>query len=43
MLDCTLESEDALIAYAVHPAHVEVANTKVCPFTALRSCLDFEI
>ena len=43
MLDCTLESEEALKAYAVHPAHVEVANTKVRPFTALRSCLDFEI
>lgn len=43
MLDCTLESDEALKAYAVHPAHVEVANTKVRPFTALRSCLDFEI
>ena len=41
MLDCTLESEDALKAYAVHPAHVAVANTKVRPFTAVRSCLDF--
>lgn len=43
MLDSTLESEDALKAYAVHPAHVEVADTKVRPFTAVRSCLDFEI
>ena len=41
MLDCTLESEDALKAYAVHPAHVAVANTKVRPFTAVRSCIDF--
>ncbi|MGM9747805.1 MAG: Dabb family protein [Candidatus Cryptobacteroides sp.] len=41
MLDCTLESEEALKGYAVHPAHVEVANTKVRPFTAVRSCLDF--
>mgnify|MGYP004530342021 FL=1 len=41
MLDCTLESEEALKAYAVHPAHVAVANTKVRPFTAVRSCLDF--
>ena len=40
MLDCTLESEEALKGYAVHPAHVEVANTKVRPFTAVRSCLD---
>lgn len=43
MLDSTFESEEALNAYAVHPAHVEVADTKVRPFTASRSCLDFEI
>lgn len=43
MLDCTLESEEALKAYAVHPAHVEVADTKVRPYTSVRSCLDFEI
>ncbi|MGM9738248.1 MAG: Dabb family protein [Candidatus Cryptobacteroides sp.] len=43
MLDCTLESEAALKGYAVHPAHVEVANTKVRPFTAVRTCLDYEI
>ena len=43
MLDCTLESEDALKAYAVHPAHGEVANTRVRPYTAVRSCLDFEL
>ncbi len=43
MLDCTLESEAALKAYAVHPAHVAVADTKVRPYTAVRSCLDFEI
>lgn len=43
MLDSTLESTEALKAYATHPAHVEVANTRVRPFTALRSCLDFEI
>ena len=43
MLDSTLESEDALKAYAVHPAHVEVANTKVRPYTVQRTCLDFEV
>lgn len=43
MLDCTLESEEALKAYAVHPAHVEVADTKVRPYTAQRVCLDFEL
>ncbi len=43
MLDSTFESVEALKAYAVHPAHVEVADTKVRPFTAQRSCLDFEV
>lgn len=43
MLDCTLESAEALKGYAKHPAHVEVANTKVRPYTALRTCLDFEL
>lgn len=43
MLDCTLESEEALKAYAVHPVHVEIANTKVRPYTVQRTCLDFEV
>lgn len=43
MLDSTLESEEALKAYAMHPAHVEVANTKVRPYTVQRTCLDFEV
>ena len=43
MLDSTLESPEALRCYASHPAHVEVADTKVRPYTSLRSCLDFEI
>ncbi|MCQ2342329.1 MAG: Dabb family protein [Paludibacteraceae bacterium] len=43
MLDCTLESEEALRAYAVHPAHVAVANGKVRPFTVQRVCLDYTI
>lgn len=43
MLDSSFESEEALKGYAVHPEHVEVANTLVRPFTASRSCLDFEI
>ncbi len=42
MLDSTLESAEALQAYAKHPAHVAVANTKVRPYTVQRSCLDFE-
>lgn len=43
MLDSTFENEDALKFYASHPLHQEVANSKVRPFTKLRSCLDFEI
>ena len=43
MLDSTLESEEALKGYAVHPEHVAVANSKVRPYTVQRSCLDFEI
>lgn len=43
MLDSTLESEEALKGYAVHPEHVAVANGKVRPYTVQRSCLDFEI
>lgn len=43
MLDSTFENEAALKAYAVHPAHVKVADENVRPFTQQRSCLDFEI
>lgn len=43
MLDSTLESEEALRGYAQHPAHLEVANGKVRPYTANRSCLDYEL
>lgn len=43
MLDSTFESFDALKAYAVHPAHVEVADRDVRPYTATRSCIDFEV
>ena len=42
MLYSVFESEDALKAYAVHPEHVLVADTKVRPFTSGRSCIDFE-
>ncbi len=43
MLDSTFESEDALKGYAIHPEHVAVADGKVRPFTASRSCMDYEI
>lgn len=43
MLDSTFESEEALKNYAIHPNHVAVADNKVRPYTATRSCLDFKI
>ena len=43
MLDSSFESEKALKEYSVHPLHVEVADGKVRPYTAARSCLDYEI
>jgi len=43
MLDSSFESIEALKGYAVHPLHIEVADGKVRPYTATRSCLDYEI
>lgn len=42
MLDSTFESVEALKGYAVHPEHVNVADTKVRPYTSNRYCLDYE-
>ena len=42
MLDSSFENEEALKGYAVHPDHVAVADGMVRPYTATRSCLDFE-
>ena len=43
MLDSTFESAEALKEYSKHPDHVAVADSKVRPYTASRSCLDFEV
>lgn len=43
MLDSLFESEEALKGYAVHPAHVKVADEKVRPFTKSRACMDYEV
>ena len=43
MLDSTFESFEALNAYAIHPLHQAAANEFVRPYTASRSCVDFEI
>ncbi|MBQ7421307.1 MAG: Dabb family protein [Prevotella sp.] len=43
MLDSTFQSAEALRAYATHPAHVAVADSKVRPYTVQRACFDFEL
>lgn len=41
MLYSVFENEDALKGYAVHPAHVKVADTYVRPYTQTRACFDY--
>lgn len=43
MLDSTFESFEALKGYAVHPEHVAVADNNVRPYTASRTCMDYEV
>ena len=43
MLDSTFADEEALKGYAKNPAHVEVADNYVRPYTKSRVCLDFNI
>ena len=43
MLDSTFIDEDALKGYAIHPAHVKVADEKVRPYTQVRVCMDYDI
>ena len=42
MLASCFESAEALKGYAVHPAHVAVADSAVRPNMEVRMCLDFE-
>ena len=37
----TLEKTEDVAVYAVHPAHVAVADTFVRPFVTERACLDY--
>ena len=39
MLDTTFTDADALKAYSTNPLHVAIADGKVRPYTAVRSCL----
>mgnify|MGYP000935430052 CR=1 FL=1 len=43
MLDSSFEDEAALEGYAVHPAHVAVADSCVRPYTRTRLCIDYEL
>ncbi|MGN1197351.1 MAG: Dabb family protein [Acetatifactor sp.] len=43
LLDSTFADEASLKGYAVHPEHVAVADGRVRPYTAVRSCIDYEI
>ena len=43
MLDTTFESAEALKNYSTHPKHVAVEDSKVRPYTAVRSCIDYEV
>jgi len=43
MLDSTFEDAASLKGYSVHPDHVAVANVFVRPYTATRTCFDYEL
>ena len=43
MLETLFDDAQGLQEYAVHPAHVEAANTYVRPYTKTRSCFDFAV
>lgn len=43
MLDSSFEDAASLKGYSFHPSHVEVADTKVRPYTAKRVCMDYEV
>ena len=43
MLDSTFESVEALKGYSVNPKHVAVADGFVRPYTASRTCMDYEV
>ena len=43
MLDSLFESAEKLKNYSSHPDHVYVADNFVRPYTATRTCLDFEV
>ncbi len=42
MLYSVFEDEESLSAYGPNPLHADVANSKVRPFTAVRTCINCE-
>ncbi|MBQ9991763.1 MAG: Dabb family protein [Lachnospiraceae bacterium] len=42
LLDSAFTDKEALAVYASHPKHVEVADSKIRPFTKTRMCMDYE-
>ncbi len=43
MLDSTFEDQKSLEGYSGNPIHVAVAMGKVRPYTASRTCMDYEV
>ena len=43
MMECTFESMEALEAYRTDPRHMEIAVTKVRPYTIDRLGVDYEV
>lgn len=43
MLDSEFTSPEALAVYAKHPDHVSAADIYVRPYTASRTCMDYNI
>lgn len=43
MLDSTFDDQRSLEGYSGNPIHVAVATGKVRPYTASRTCMDYEI
>ncbi|MDD7665752.1 MAG: Dabb family protein [Lachnospiraceae bacterium] len=43
MLDCTMDDEDALKGYAVHPAHVKIKDDIIAPNVKSRVCIDYKM
>ena len=43
MLDSLFDSNEALKGYSVNPLHIAVADRYVRPYTATRTCIDYNV